>query len=213
MAEFYILQDMLPMFAVKRYKLIAISLLAALSLAPLPAYVQEKTPDNKATNNSWDFGESFQIYGKTIPVAEDGVHDPTNDAVKVLQEPADAMQGFPRDKAGIVDWVQALDRGLIDPRKGLLGDDEMHAVDFDVIFKNTGSMPYVRYPHRPHTEWLTCKNCHPRIFLPQKGGNPVTMSSIIQGNYCGVCHGKVAFPPTKNCGRCHSVSRDSVGLR
>lgn len=177
-------------------------------LLPRIAFVQEKL-----NGDFWNAGEHYQLNGKIVPVYEDGIHDPTNDAVKVLQEPIEAMEGFPRDKSGIIDWVKALDDGLIMPRKGLYGDEEMHAVDFDVIFENTGSMPFVRYPHKPHTEWLTCKNCHPKIFLPQKGGNPVTMSGIMQGNFCGVCHGKVAFPPTKNCGRCHSVSRNTVGLR
>lgn len=199
------------MLRFKRHKAFIIVSAAFLSAMLLPrlAYVQEGT----FQGDFWNGGEHFQLHGDVVPVSEDGIHDPTNDAVKVLQEPVEAMENFPRDNSGVIDWVKALDQGLIAPRKGLYGDEEMHAVDFDVIFKNTGSMPYVRYPHRQHTEWLTCKNCHPKIFLPQKGGNPVTMSGIMQGKYCGVCHGKVAFPPTKNCGRCHSVSRDTVGLR
>ena len=187
---------------------IAVSIFKNHLLSPRLAYVQEDLE-----GDFWNRGEHFQLDGKVVPVSEDGIHDPTNDAVKVLQEPIEAMENFPRDNSGVIDWVKVLDQGLIAPRKGLYGDEEMHAVDFDVIFKNTGSMPFVRYPHLQHTEWLTCKNCHPKIFLPQKGGNPVTMSGIMQGKYCGVCHGKVAFPPTKNCGRCHSVSRDTVGLR
>lgn len=161
----------------------------------------------------WIKGQHFQLRGEEVRVADDGIHDPTNDAVNVLQQPHEAMSGFPRDGQNIIDWVQVLDQGLINPRKSLHGDEEMFPADFDIIFRNTGSMPYVRFPHRPHTEWLTCLNCHPSIFLPQKGGNPVTMSAIIQGEYCGVCHGKVAFPPTMNCGRCHSVSRESGFLR
>lgn len=196
------------MFGLKRYNLLIAAVAGTMLLMPSPGYVQDKK-----NGEFWNAGEHYQLDGKAVPVYEDGIHDPSNDAVKVLQEPVDAMQGFPRDNSGVIDWVQTLEKGLIDPRKGLTGDEEMHAVDFDVIFKNTGSMPFVRYPHRQHTEWLTCKNCHPRIFLPQQGGNPVTMSGIMQGNFCGVCHGKVAFPPTKNCGRCHSVSRDTVGLR
>lgn len=179
-------------------------------LLPRTGYVQ----DASIEGDFWAGGKHFQLNpGDVVPVSEDGIHDETNDAVRVLQDPYDAMKDFPRDNSGVIDWVKVLDEGLIAPRKGLYGDEEMHAVDFDVIFKNTGSMPHVRFPHRQHTEWLTCKNCHPKIFLPQKGGNPVTMSGIMQGKYCGVCHGKVAFPPTKNCGRCHSESRDSVGLR
>lgn len=162
----------------------------------------------------WSRGRHFQTEGEVVPLAEDGIHDPTNQAVvKVLQEPAEAMADFPRDDKGIVNWVTALQDGLVDPRKSVSGSDEMYPTDFDIIFKNTGSMPNVRFPHKPHTEWLTCANCHPAIFLPQKGGNPITMSQIIEGKYCGVCHGKVAFPPTMNCGRCHSVPRESPGLR
>ncbi len=154
----------------------------------------------------------FQLNGQVVPISEDGIHDATNDAVKILQPPAEAMANFPRDQRGVINWVETLDRGLVNPRTGLSGTEKMHSVDFDVIFKNTASMPYVRFPHLPHTRWLTCKNCHPEIFLPQRGGNFVTMAAIIEGEFCGVCHGKVAFPPLE-CNRCHSVSRDSVGLR
>ena len=196
------------MLSVKIYKLWMAAVVCTLVFVPRAGYAQEE-PDGEF----WNKGDHFQLDGKVVPVYEDGIHDPTNDAVKVLQEPIEAMQGFPRDKSGVIDWVKVLEDGIISPRASRLGEEEMHVVDFDVIFKNTQSMPYVRYPHRQHTEWLTCKNCHPKIFLPQKGGNPVTMSAIMQGQFCGVCHGKVAFPPSKNCGRCHSVPRDTVGLR
>ncbi len=161
----------------------------------------------------WSRGRHFQTQGEIVPLAEDGIRDPTNPAISAFQEPSEALASFPRDAKGLTDWVQALDQGLIDPRKGLNGEAQMFPVDFDIIFKNTGSMPNVRFPHRQHTEWLTCANCHPLIFLPQQGANPVNMSAIIQGNYCGVCHGKVAFAPTMNCGRCHSVPRQTAGFR
>jgi len=157
----------------------------------------------------WSRGEHFQLRGQIVDVADDGIHDPANETTRVLQQPYEAMANFPRDNMGIIDWVKTLESGLIDPRKSLKeGEGEMFVVDFDIVFKNTRSMPYVRFPHKAHTEWLTCANCHPAIFIPQKGANPISMSDIIQGNYCGVCHGKVAFPPTMNCGRCHSVAKD-----
>ena len=161
----------------------------------------------------WSKGRHFQLTGDVVNVEDDGIHDPSNITVKYLQQPYDAMAAFPRDSAGIVDWVKVLDQGLIDPRKSVDGTGEMFAVDFDIIFKNTASMPNVRFPHRAHTEWLTCANCHPAIFIPQKGANPISMNEIIQGKYCGVCHGKVAFPPTMNCGRCHSVANEVSLLR
>ena len=154
----------------------------------------------------------FQLHGDVVPIAEDGIHDPENDAVNAFQPPAEAMLNFPRDDRGVINWVKALDDGLINPRAGLTGNEKMHSVDFDVIFENTASMPYVRFPHRPHTIWLTCENCHPKIFIPQRGSNPVTMASIMAGEYSGVCHGKVAFPPYE-CTRCHKEPRKSVGLR
>ncbi len=167
-----------------------------------------RPPQPKPRHVYYSYGLSFQTEDAKVPVAEDGTHDPTDEAVRVLQEPYVGMKGFPRDNQGLVDWIQALEKGYINPRKGLTGKEQMFPVDFDIIFTNTRSMPYVRFPHRQHTEWLTCGNCHPLIFIPQKGGNPITMSAIIQGQFCGVCHGKVAFPPTKNCGRCHSVPQE-----
>jgi len=168
----------------------------------------------KDQNFYWSRGEHFQLRGQIVDVADDGIHDPTNETTRVLQQPYEAMANFPRDNMGIIDWVKTLESGLIDPRKSLKeGEGEMFVVDMDIIFKNTRSMPYVRFPHKAHTEWLTCANCHPAIFIPQKGANPISMSDIIQGNYCGVCHGKVAFPPTMNCGRCHSVAKDINLLR
>jgi c(7)-type cytochrome triheme protein len=161
----------------------------------------------------WFRGKHFQLTGEVVPIAEDGIHDPSVATVNVLQPPYEAMANFPRDSQGIIDWVKTLDMGLINPRKTVDGTGEMFPVDFDIIFKNTQSMPYVRFPHRAHTEWLTCANCHPLIFIPQKGANPISMSAIIQGEYCGVCHGKVAFPPTMNCGRCHSVAKEVTLLR
>lgn len=187
---------------VRRLRLLVLALFASLLN---PVYADESL---------WARGLHFQTEGEVVPLAEDGIHDPTTQAVvEILQEPVEAMADFPRDSKGIIDWVKVLDEGLIDPRASLTGDEEMYVVDFDVIFTNTGSMPHVRFPHRPHTEWLSCSNCHPAIFLPQKGGNPITMAEIIEGKYCGVCHGKVAFPPTMNCGRCHSVPRKNPGLR
>ena len=174
-----------------------------------PAYSAEPGQDKPL----WNKGLHFQTKGDIVNIADDGVHDPYGEAVKVLQQPYNAMANFPRDSQGIIDWVQVLDKGLISPRKSLSGEGDMYPVDFDIIFKNTGSMPHVRFPHKPHTEWLTCANCHPAIFIPQKGSNPVSMSAIIQGEYCGVCHGKVAFPPTQNCGRCHSVPNEVNLLR
>jgi c(7)-type cytochrome triheme protein len=185
-------------------------LMAVTALLLAPSLRAETSGQDKPF---WSKGQHFQLKGEVVNVEDDGIHDPSNVTVKYLQQPYDAMATFPRDSAGIIDWVKVLDQGLIDPRKSVDGTGEMFAVDFDIIFKNTASMPNVRFPHRAHTEWLTCANCHPAIFIPQKGANPISMNEIIQGKYCGVCHGKVAFPPTMNCGRCHSVANEVTLLR
>lgn len=152
-----------------------------------------------------DRGKHFQTEGAVIPVPEDGIHDPSNDAVHVFQQPVDAMSKFPRDSVGLVNWVEAMDKGLIAPRADIWGETEKKTLDLDIIFTQTGKMPNVRFPHLAHTKWLDCSNCHPDIFIEKKGANNIAMQDVLTGKYCGLCHGKVAFPPTKNCMRCHSV--------
>lgn len=140
------------------------------------------------------------------PLAEDGVHDPGNPALDLLQEPAEALSQLPPDTAGNqVRWVEALRNGYIAPRTNVFPETKVNLLDQDVIMKNTGSANYVRFPHRVHTEWLDCSNCHDRIFAQQAGKTPVTMLAILSGEYCGRCHGAVAFPLTE-CNRCHSVA-------
>jgi c(7)-type cytochrome triheme protein len=152
-------------------------------------------------------GRHFQTEGEIVPIPDDGIHDPYSVAAGVLQDPFVAMQGFPRDNAGIVDWEQAIRKDYIEPRADIDGVTKNETFDLDIIFTNTGAMPNVRFPHSSHTLWLACSNCHPDIFIQKKGANKFKMTDILQGRYCGVCHGKVSFPPTLNCVRCHSVTK------
>lgn len=138
---------------------------------------------------------------------EDGIHDPKNAAIETLQQPQNAMKGFPYDRRGMINWVKAIDSGEINPRMSLQGDEQMNVMDMDIMFKNTGQMPWVRFPHLAHTRWLDCSNCHPAIFVPQRGANNVGMDAIIGGKFCGRCHDKVAFP-LWTCERCHSVPHE-----
>lgn len=140
----------------------------------------------------------------------DGVHDSSNDAIVVLQDPIIAMADFPRDRRHQVDWVRALAGGLIEPRADLLGKGKMELLDLDILMKNTQFMPWVKFPHRAHTQWLACSNCHPAIFEPKKDANPITMNKVLRGEYCGVCHDKVAFA-LFTCERCHSVPHPDSG--
>jgi c(7)-type cytochrome triheme protein len=147
------------------------------------------------------------------PLARDGVHDPRNPGLAQLQEPAEALAGLPRDTAGnMVRWMQALERGLITPRSSLqAGRAELQAPrhDSEIIIARNGSMPAVRFPHRPHNEWLDCSNCHDQLFKARAGANTFRMSAILEGEQCGLCHGAVSFPLTE-CNRCHSVPNASL---
>ncbi|NOX75614.1 MAG: hypothetical protein GXP17_03150 [Gammaproteobacteria bacterium] len=141
---------------------------------------------------------------------DDGIHDLDNDALTVLQDPNVAMKDFPRDRRQQVDWVKALDQGHIAPRADLLGNSEMTLLDLDIMMKNTQFMPWVKFPHLRHTRWLACSNCHPAIFEAKENANPITMNKVLRGEYCGVCHDKVAFA-LFTCERCHSVPHEGSG--
>jgi c(7)-type cytochrome triheme protein len=138
---------------------------------------------------------------------KDGIHDPRSPGVALKQEPADALSKLTPDSAGNqVRWVQALEKGEINPRASLRPDTKINVYDADVLLNINGGMPIVRFPHRQHTQWLDCSNCHDHLFKAQAGANKLSMLSILNGEQCGVCHGAVSFPLTE-CDRCHSVPR------
>ena len=136
-------------------------------------------------------------------------YDRNNPDYKTLQKANHALAGFPADYEGQINWVLALERGLIKPRTTVRSRKPMEILDTDIIMKNTREMAYVRFPHEAHTEWLACKNCHEKIFIEKKGANDINMTKIFQGEYCGVCHDKVAFSSFV-CERCHSIPNTEV---
>jgi c(7)-type cytochrome triheme protein len=73
--------------------------------------------------------------------------------------------------------------------------------DFTLETKLAG-IPEIIFSHRKHTVWNGCEMCHPDIFGVNKGATKYTMVEISAGRYCGVCHGKVAFP-IRDCQKCH----------
>ena len=160
---------------------------------------------------------SFFFISTGLPGAEqnwkslknDGLHDPDNPAIDLLQEPAEALSQLPPDSVGNkVLWNQALQQGYIEPRTNIYPETKIEVIDMDIIMERTGEMPLVLFPHRPHTEWLDCTNCHDKIFIKKVDANPINMFAILSGNYCGQCHGAVAFPLTE-CNRCHSIVRST----
>jgi len=157
------------------------------------------------------------LAGTWQPIAKDGLHDPKGPGASLLQHPGEALSRLTPDTAGNqVRWVQALDKGEINPRTNLLPDTKVRTLDLDVLLDLKGSMPIVRFPHKAHTEWLDCDNCHgelfgqPRIFEERTGGSNISMLRILEGEQCGQCHGAVSFPLTE-CMRCHSIPRPAGG--
>jgi c(7)-type cytochrome triheme protein len=143
----------------------------------------------------------------------DGIHDPRSPAIGLLQQPGEALDPLPRDGAGnLVNWVKAIDSGAINPRTNLLPETQVRLREDDFIIAKFGSMPAVKFPHRQHTLWLACENCHDILFKAKAGANKFSMTAILNGEQCGVCHGAVAFPLTE-CNRCHSVSNASLMRR
>lgn len=140
-------------------------------------------------------------------------YDPTNPDLKLLQRNNEATRNLPHDAVGFPDWMRALREGAINPRAGVRGTESMDVLDLDIVMRNTKEMPYVRFPHRSHTLWLACSNCHPTPFNPVAGANPISMADIFRGRFCGMCHDRVAFVTFFSCDRCHSVPQGVSGKR
>jgi len=144
-------------------------------------------------------------------IAADDVVDPADTSEYVGEmyqigfgwHPAD-LEGFPTDKFGLVDWVATLDQELIHPRGSIVANAaEALPFDMNVLMPSkTGMIAGAHFPHKIHTTWIGCESCHIKIFMPLAGSNDLTMSTIVEGKACGVCHGKVAFP-LNDCARCH----------
>lgn len=78
----------------------------------------------------------------------------------------------------------------------------------DVILNKrseAGGVRPVIFPHWFHRIRFRCKVCHFELgFKMRAGANEVTMDSISEGKFCGLCHnGEVAWS-TENCDLCHS---------
>lgn len=175
-----------------------------------PAPIAEAVAVQSPTGAAIPFNRLMKPKAKAnLPPAEDGIHDPTNDGTLALLPPQQGMAGLPASPAGNrVNWVEAINNNSIKPRYDRVDPAaEPIVMDLNIVREVKGSMPDVVYPHKQHTQWLDCSNCHPAIFVPQKGANQISMAAILLGQKCGVCHGKVAFPVAE-CRRCHSKKKD-----
>lgn len=119
------------------------------------------------------------------------------------------MWRYPVTKYGNrIDWSAALEEKWVSPARYLTTPplpDEVNErkLDLDTAWIN---VPPSLFPHRKHTAWLDCNDCHPNIFNIKKKTTRIEMVKILKGEYCGLCHGSVAFPLT-DCKRCHPTMR------
>lgn len=123
-----------------------------------------------------------------------------------------ALQNLPKDKYGLADWVEIMNRKLIAPRNSVdRTAPEFPPFNLEIVMPTkTGLIEGAHFPHSTHTLWLNCVTCHDKIFIPKIGANNLTMARIAKGEACGVCHGKVSFP-LNHCERCHVPAPPKVG--
>lgn len=132
------------------------------------------------------------------PIVETKEQAPRTDWAALLEQ-------LPKNTAGGTDWVRALNEKLIEPKPGLdpkAEDEPVFDLDVELIPKDQPVFK-ATYPHKVHTQILACANCHPAIFKMEKGADPITMEKIFAGEFCGRCHGNVAFDVATGCPRCH----------
>ncbi len=129
--------------------------------------------------------------------------------VKKEYDFAEYTRRFPRwDESGWIDWEKAETLGYIKPMDYIEGVSIKRPSlkpqkDFAIESRGTW-MSDVIFSHKKHAVWNGCEVCHPDIFPSvRKGETKFTMLDIYDGEYCGVCHNKVAFPLI-DCQRCHT---------
>jgi len=107
-----------------------------------------------------------------------------------------------------IDWSAALESGQIKPKTFLTEKPEAIQFDKELLLEAEWAMiPPAIFPHKKHIQWLDCANCHPDIFnIKKKTTKHFAMKYILKNEFCGVCHGKVAFP-LNDCKRCHPSMR------
>ena len=69
----------------------------------------------------------------------------------------------------------------------------------------------VAYPHKLHSMWYECGECHPKVFAEKNGSSDINMNKIISEQFCGSsgCHNSAYAFPLYLCENCHEIPEDS----
>lgn len=145
------------------------------------------------------------------PAVGEEVEEEERPEIEAILDWEQASEMLPKDDMDEVDWMAALRQGIIKPRAKISGPGNPGANLFKWDFYFAGPDPEsdAYFPHSAHTEWLACESCHPAIFpYRELGTDPagkygIVMDQVFEGEYCGKCHGTVAFS-LDSCDRCHT---------
>jgi c(7)-type cytochrome triheme protein len=108
-----------------------------------------------------------------------------------------------------IDWVKALDEGLIKPKRSLSeGYQPMELDKTLTLSADMALIPPAVFSHKTHLKWLDCANCHPYIFnIKKKTTKHFSMARSLNGEFCGACHLRIAFP-LNDCKGCHPAIKN-----
>lgn len=172
-----------------------------------PPTAQEKAAEAAAKQAEVQAKAATTKTGEPAVVEEEGERP----AIEAILDWAQASEMLPKDDMDEVDWMAALRQGVIKPRAEMSGPGKPDGklFKFDFYFAGPDPESDAFFPHSSHTEWLTCESCHPAIFpyrdigLAGSENYGITMDQVFEGEYCGKCHGTVAFA-LDSCDRCHT---------
>lgn len=115
-------------------------------------------------------------------------------------------RGFPPTEYGDgIDWSKAVKRNIVTPAGYIYTPGSAMISSKVVAFTpKFGRIQPAVFPHAQHGDWMDCSMCHPDLFpLDGKRTTEMSKKAILKGEYCGLCHLRVAFP-MNDCPRCHS---------
>lgn len=150
-------------------------------------------------DNKTAFGPKGQAGEKNCERCHNANVSPNREKFEALQKQLPAAP-----YGNKIDWVKAFERGLIKPKRSMNNDFAPIVMDRTLkLHAEMSGIPPAVFPHKTHEEWLGCENCHPDIFnIKKKTTKHFSMWRILNKEFCGVCHLRIAFP-LDDCKRCH----------